>query len=453
MSAPLELAMDHVLGDWRARLAPSNVLAACREQLRRADEAERRAWRHCEVIEALYHPGRYVRVGYALLRDPETPARRRWPEGTIVYLHAPLREPLSRRGECLRLDGQEVEAYCFPNDRRLRGIRKFAGKSAIIRTWQAWIDAAGNDFRIDGDTVQRLLVRYVPEQKWIVRLRAEGRHHGGSRSKRRIGVRAASYSSCTALARRHQAFAEFARQSGDVFVVPAIVGCDAEQGLLGVDWIRGDSLIKTLQKVSADKTLDRVAAILHTVHSARVSTLRVQSIADVSARLQHAVDDLSMARPTLRPRLALLAREFQTLAQTIPPTELATLHNDFHWNQLHIKGKRYALLDLERVCRGDPLIDVANFVTQLRLLGVRPELDVDPVTAEVWARTFLIAWERRTARPIAPDRLRAYAVLSRLELARGMMRHARSGWAALTEHCVAGAESDLGMQADQVMTP
>ncbi|UCF22915.1 MAG: aminoglycoside phosphotransferase family protein [Ralstonia sp.] len=453
MSTQLELPVDDVLGDWRARLAPPNVLAACREQLRRADETERRSWQHCEVAGVRYEPARCVRVAYVLLGDPQTPAHRRWPEGQIVYFRAPVREPLSRRGERLSLDGHEVESYCFPNDRRLRGIRKFAGKSAIIHKWQAWIDSSGDDFRIDGDTVQRLLVRYVPEQKWIVRLRAEGIDRSGSCTKRRIAVRAASASGCAALARAHQTFAEFARQAGNLFVVPAVVGCDTKQGLLGVEWIRGDSLVEALRSLPAQKTLERVAAILHTLHSAQASSLPVQTMEDVNERVQQAVDDLSKARPDLRPRLASLAREFQALARTIHAADPATLHNDFHWNQLQIKGNRYALLDLERICCGDPLIDVANFVTQLRLLGVRPELDVEPMTAEVWARTFLIAWERRTARPVVADRLRVYSVLSRLEFARGMMRHARSGWPILAEHCVAGAESDLGMPAGKVVTP
>jgi aminoglycoside phosphotransferase (APT) family kinase protein len=453
MSMQLDLPVDDVLGDWRARLAPPNVLGACREQLRRADDTERRSWQHCEMVGARYEPGRCVRVAYVLLDEPQTPAHRRWPEGRIVYFHAPVREPLSRRGERLSLDDHEVEAYCFPNDRRLRGIRKFAGKSAIIRTWQAWIDSAGNDFKIAGDTVQRLLVRYVPEQKWIVRLRAEGKDRDGSRSKRRVAVRAASRTSCAALARRHQTFAEFARQAGKLFIVPAVVGYDGRQGLLGVEWIRGDSLVDTLRNGSADETLEHVAAILHTLHSAHLASVPVQNVEDLSGRVQEASDDLSAVQPDLRRRLVSLVREFQALVGTIPSTDPVTLHNDLHWNQFQIKRNRYALLDLERICRGDPLIDVANLATQLRMLDVRPEFDVDSITAEGWAQTFLNAWERRTGRPIAADRLRAYAVLSRLELARGMMRHARSGWSALAEHCVAGAERDLGASTGHVVTP
>jgi aminoglycoside phosphotransferase (APT) family kinase protein len=123
--------------------------------------------------------------------------------------------------------------------------------------------------------------------------------------------------------------------------------------------------------------------------------------------------------------------------------EPVTLHNDLHWNQLRIRQRRYALLDLERLCVGDPLVDAANFATQLRMLGQRPEHQVTPQEASHWAAEFLEQWVTATKTPIASDRFRTYAALTLLELARSMMRHFRPGWRALAHHCVAQAESEL----------
>lgn len=443
MSTMIDIPVDALLGDWRERLSPAAVLDACREQLTRVDVEKRRRWRACEMIEALYHPGRYIRIGYVLLDDPHTPAERRWPEGQVIYLHAPLREPMSRRGEQITLGSDAVEAYGFPNDRRLRGLRHFAARQAAVECWQRWLRQSGDAWTITPDSLQRLLVRYVPEQKWIVRLRAAGCDREGAPSKRRLAIRAASPASCARLAERHTALARCASESDGLFVVPRMVGLDHEQGLLGVEWIRGDSLERTLREHSEQETLSRVAGILRSLHAARIEGLEACTADALSLDVGHAVEDLSVARPALAGRLSKLGRELVSRIYALPRVEPATIHNDFHWNQLHIKRDRFVLLDLERVALGDPWLDVANFVTQLRMLGVRGDSAVDAETANRWADTFLACWTGASNAPVDDERMNVYAALSRLNLARGMMRHLRPGWAELAEHCVAGAQADL----------
>ena len=170
-----EMPVDAALGDLRAALAPSRVLRACKAALSRATASERESWQAARVIEALYSPGREIRIAYALLSDPQTPEERIWPEAQIVYLVSPVRESASQRGELLEIDGLRFEAYHFPNDRRLRSVRHFQGKNEAVGAWQQWIDAGAADFQIEPESLQRRFVRYVPEQKWIIRLRAGDR--------------------------------------------------------------------------------------------------------------------------------------------------------------------------------------------------------------------------------------------------------------------------------------
>jgi aminoglycoside phosphotransferase (APT) family kinase protein len=123
--------------------------------------------------------------------------------------------------------------------------------------------------------------------------------------------------------------------------------------------------------------------------------------------------------------------------------ECDSLHNDLHWKQFRFKDDRVAVLDLERMCSGDALVDAANLATQLRMLGLRPETGVEPSTAQCWAGEFEEAWRRVARRPIDPIRWQAYSMVSLLELARGMMRHLRPGWRALAARCVQSAEGGL----------
>ncbi len=442
MSIPWDMPADDVLGDLMSRLAPDVLLSQGREHLAQLQGAEDDAWRGARVMEALYHPGRYVRVAYALLHDESVPDRRLWPQADVVYVHAPVREPVSRRGTTLTLGDHRVEAYRFPNDRRLRGLRKFTGSTSATRAWQSWLDQAGDPFQIDARTLQRLLLRYVPEQKWVVRLRAEGRVGGsGETLKRRIAVRCTPTAVCEALAARHAVLAQ--ASDGAAFRVPAVVGADTDQGILAVEWNRGESLIEILGTQPAAEVFADMAAMLRAFHATEVTGLETLMPSGMANHARDAVADLAIACPDLADRLTAIDTELTERLATLDAVAPVTLHNDLHWNQVRIKRGVFTILDLERVALGDPLVDVANLTTQLRMLGDRPEIDVEPDLARRWANEFLAQWVYSSSEPIDARRFRCYATCTVLSLARGMMRHLRPNWRALARRCVEVAESDL----------
>ncbi len=439
----LDIPHDPVLGDVMSALDPHSVLDACATQLTDVDTEQRRSWRHARMIEALYHPGRYVRAAFVLVQDSSIPDNRLWPEGQIIYIHSPLRVPMSRRGTVLNLGGTEVEVYRFPNDRRLRGLRNFTGRGACVTKWQEWLDAGGGGLRIDPDSLQRLLVRYVPEQKWVVRLRADVTNPAGESRKHRIAVRACSADLCATLRSRHEHLSAPSSASDLGFVVPKIVGGSVDSGLLAVEWRRGHTLLEALEEQSPDEVMAGVARLLADLHRTPMPGLLRQSQQAIQLRVQDAVVDLTLACPALAPRVEAVGRELVERTATLESGASGTLHNDFHWNQLRIKRGTFTLLDLERMVQGDPLVDVANFATQIRMLGRRAESPVSIADANVWADTFLSNWQRVDGRAIDPTRFHLYAAVSLFELARGMMRHLRTDWPALAAACLDEAEKAL----------
>jgi hypothetical protein len=445
MLTPLiPLPVETSLSAISACLDPFVVLEAARGELRRVDEEARARWREARMIEAIYHPSRYLRIVYALVDEPETPATRTWPEGQLVYLHAPVRRPMSRRGEIILIGGYPVEAYCFPNDRRLRGLRTFARKDLAAAAWEAWAEQTGDTARMDESSMQRLLVRYVPEQKWVVRLRAEwSSATGGTPVKRRLAVRSASPASCRTLLSRHHALTQQAASGHSGFTVPAILGGDVDRGLIAFEWLRGNTLVEELRRVDERAVMAAVVRAIRGFHAAEVPALPRVSNAEANDSASDAVTDLETACPDLREPLNEIRRRLPEGLEEEDNGDSVTLHNDLHWNQFSIKGGRFAILDLERMARGDATVDVANFATQLQMLGCRPDIDVDQEAAERWRRTFLTCWEADVGRPLPRARFHALAARSRLELARGMLRHLRPDWPAIVEECVARSVDDV----------
>jgi aminoglycoside phosphotransferase len=430
--------------DWEPCLHPDTVLRALQQQFTRIPVGDRDSWEQARMIEALFHPKRYLRVLYALMPDASTPSTRYWPEGQLVYLHAPVRVPMSGRGRVVDVEGVSVEAYAFPNDRRLRGIRRFARRQTCARMWERWAaDGPNPTASLDGASLQRLLIRYVPEQKWTARLRAEWREPGGKPVKRRIAVQAAAPSRVAALVARHNFLNFNSHRDPNGFTIPAVVGWEPHHGLFAMDWARGLSLLDALKAGDVQDILGEVARRLHRFHVLEVPALPTLDVADVTRRASAALADLRNAAPDLQAELAGLARTFRRAASRISVDQRVTLHNDFHWKQLSIRNGRFALLDLERMCIGDPLIDVAGFATQLEMLGDRPEMKVAATTACHWRHVFLEEWSRRASPAPDPTRMAVYSALARLDLARGMMRHLRPGWRSLAARCVEAAARDL----------
>lgn len=437
-SAPIQ--SDLAVPALSACLDAPTVLDAARCGLLRMPAARREQWREARLIEALYHPGRYVRVVYAMLCDPSTPTSRAWPVEELVSLFAPVRSPMSRRGEILRIEGHDVEAYGFPNDRRLRGLRTFGRRDLTLATWRRW---SPPDARIDEDSLQRKLVRYVPEQKCVVRLRAEWTQADGVAKTQRIAVRCASTPACEALDHRHRWVAAHIERSGPGIAVPRVVGCDAKLGLLAVEWLRGETLIEALRSGTVSNVMDQAAQALQQFHAIPAPGLMERTNSDLADGMREALSDLALVCPHLDQAIAELHRELPGRLSKTSPGPVVTLHNDLHPDQLTFKRNRVALLDLERMAMGGEDIDVVNLATQLEMLGCRPDRDVDAATASNWRRAFLASWRQSSRRPLDPVRFHLLAARTRLELARGMMRHLRPWWMPFAEECVTRASIDL----------
>ncbi len=392
-------------------------------------------------LDTLYHPGRYVRRSFAVVRSADTPLSRVWPEGELFYVHFPARQPMSRRGRICRAESTEVELYRFPNDRRLRGLRRFAATKLAPQIWQPWLEQATPGARLNPATLQRRFVRYSPEYKWIVRLRAEVELPGAKdRVKRRIAVRCAAPKSCRQLAERHLAVA--AALSGCENVrVPALIGVRDDLGVVAVEWDRGDPFIDCLK--ADDTMIDRFAHALGAFHAMSVPGLPLQTPEGLCTASRDAGVELGLVVPELAGDLGGLSVELsRRLIQSDVPAA-GVLHNDLHLKQVHVRRGRMTFLDLERMALGDPLMDVANLAVQLAMLPDQPGWQIDRAQADRWIARFLAAWACRTGQSLDPRRFRPYCAASFLRFAHGRMRHLRPGWRQTVRACVESADKQL----------
>ena len=440
LANPSDWPCDPVFGDVFAALSPDRVRPALSAGLGET-------WSHCSVIEALYDPGAQVRIAYALSHKPLRPGRA-WPDGEVFYLRYPVRRPMSRRGEVFSIDGHELELYRFPNDRRLRGLRRFSKREHAAEVWQRWLKEREPQLTLQPDTLRRELLRYVPEQKWIVRLSAQCHDAAkGADEKRTIAIRSAEAGLCRTIHDRSRALRRAVREHEGAFHVPRAMVLDADLGLMATRWAWGDSLLEMLRANDPASVMDRVASGLRVLQRLSIDGLETVHAADRLASARECVRDLGAVLPRMKPSLEVLLAELSRRCPADDPAHSCMCHNDFHWNQFRGQPDRLTILDLERCALGDPCVDVATFRIQLAMLPHRPQLHVSTAEASTWSQAFRSAWESQAGSgspKLDDDRVRWHSAIALLVLARGMMRHLRAGWPELAERCCESATATLG---------
>ncbi len=431
-----EWPADPVIGKVFPCLEPDSLLQVLRDTLT-AEPAERRAaWTTCSPIEALYDPGEHVRIAYVLLKDDSIPSKRAWPQGDVIYVRYPVRKPMSRRGSVVTIDGHEFEVYRFPNDRRLRGLRRFAHRDRAASLWQHWLSEDEPTLALDADSLRRSLLRYVPEQKWIVNLVAtcyDGEAQADT--KRSVAVRSAGVRECKTIYNRTVAMRRIRKRLDGLFRVPKPVAIDTKLGLLAVRWVWGDPLLDLLRSSDADAVLKLTAGGLHAFHHAPIEDLAHTTTEDYLAGVLQCGKDITAAVPDLGTAVRGVIESLKARVPG-PPAVERTVHNDFHHKQLLGRSNRLTILDLERCCLGDPCVDVATFSAQLSFLSSRPDVEVSQAESDAWSLGFLKAWESVTGESLNVARLRWHSAVAMLTLARGMLRHLRPGWPATVHACV-----------------
>lgn len=157
--------------------------------------------------------------------------------------------------------------------------------------------------------------------------------------------------------------------------------------------------LETLLTADAKPLLGRVAEALYRLHRTPAPVCRRHTVHDELEILSRQLGAVSAASPQYRERLERLLAASAALAAGLPAAPEATLHRDFYPDQVLVGGGRLYLLDLDLCARGDPALDVGNFVAHLREHALRRWGNPDAL-AEL-AQAFTSRYRELTGLPAA----------------------------------------------------
>jgi len=378
---------------------------------------------HCAIERVQYRRERRCRVLYRLdLRDVNGNKVEQWFHGKLVrsgqaqreYEKALAAENLQNgvwQPVTLWTD-LEMVMWTFPNDPRMPQLVKAADSQRIrahlnanLKVWKlsrAW--------HCSEVAVER--VKYMPGKRCVMRCHAHLASSFGE--SRELCFYSKSYSD--AMSHYHfNMLTKVHRQLGHVVNIPRpLLHWDETNTFWQEPW-EGRPLLDMLAEYDWEELFPRLGRVLANLHESRCGgLLKFEALEHGFDSAQEDAESLRRLLPeqneffarTLGALSAAKERLARTQALAVP------IHGAIRVEQIVARGQEVALVDFDAMAQGDPLYDVAEFIASLQYLAFTRALAPERLAQA--AALFRASYERHTQRPLAPQRLAWYAVVSLL---------------------------------------
>ena len=371
----------------------------------------------CEVEEVYHRPGHHCGILYRLRLDgaggvdrddwlyarmlPREILRDRYEKALGAVVAAGASALVSTALDPVSLwEDLEMIVWAFPNDPKLPGLRAMADPASVRGLLERQRggrgpeaagapngtgDEPGEDPR-DGDgalVIER--VKYMPTKRCVLRYRiAPEPGSDGPRSPSVYYAKAYPAGASGASFHLQRAARErLSASSAAVEIAEPLVHVAAESVIWFADW-GGFGIVSEAAERGWEAMAERAGAALAAFH--RVALPGLPEHRTPLEELEEAREDAAKYGARVgdpaRPVLDLLARLERELPRT-GDRPAVSLHGAFRAEHVLVRGKDSALLDLDGMAIGDPLVDVAEFVASLEFLALRSTagpIDPEPVS-------------------------------------------------------------------------
>ena len=444
------------------RELPGLVAAFDEQRMREALQAAlfhadrpRAALASCEVEQATYILDEGVILRYALtVRDGETGAEREalvsgrlFPSRPAcdAYVRdrlAPCLEQMRGRAELALFDAPvgtigelHMAIYAWPIDADLPALMAATDPVRLTPILNAALPAlTGEPFTAASCRVE--LVDYGRQHRATLRYHLTGRAEQAETPRSLLvygkltadGSGAMAESISSALRQHVQA-----GTAGYTFRVPRALPWLPDIQLSLLEAIPGEALIADQLKnrlrnkpgipgsAPLEEMIDACAHIAAALHTSGLALGPRRTLEDELAALRRRVQSVQRLAPAFGSQLAATLEAIARAAEHSAPLPLCFNHGDFTSGQILFDGAAVGLVDFDSVCQAEPALDLGQFLTYLRLAGLKSTLTAEATAAAIGGLTerFLDTYARAAGHPAGgQDRLReriaAYQAVSLL---------------------------------------
>ena len=329
---------------------------------------------------------------------------------------------------------RQIAVAVFPRDLQMPALRLAMMPDQASTLLKGAVGRAKHT-RFDRNWSNWLPIRYKPERRCVMLgeydAQEEPADHGPGR---RFYARFYASPRAEIYARWYQ---HFQTLTGKRVRTPRFIGYSRKNRLLLLKKLAGSPLSSFFDQPETDlgRAVDAASAALETWHRL-APPAGTPALPQTGDQLREYARILEVLLPGRSPSPVTLADE---LVATAPePGEACLLHGDFYYDQILVS--RYPLarfLDLDSLALGDPVLDVASFCAQLRLLANRGKLDSQ--RADWICRRFIEGYQSASGGRIHNQRLQWHTTALLLKLSIWPFRRFEDSWPERTSRMVSEA--------------
>jgi aminoglycoside phosphotransferase (APT) family kinase protein len=188
------------------------------------------------------------------------------------------------------------------------------------------------------------------------------------------------------------------------FVIPRALSFDQAHQVLWLEAVSGRALTPG---TATRQDIAKVAIGLASLQQVPLQDIPALTTENYLAEALKKLDKLHGLCPGQAPALSAVRQFLLTQAPHESTLPNCTLHGDFHYGQMLQTAAGIALFDYDELQRGDPLVDVANFLVALGN-------ETGETTLKRWQTTFIEAYAAAVPWPVCHDRLRWHLAIQYL---------------------------------------
>ena len=255
----------------------------------------------------------------------------------------------------LRLRGGRSVLFLYPADAGLPGLHRVADPAGLKRSLAALSWVGGEGWRIRDRRSDVAVVSYRPERRLVARVCLKLRRES-ERLRRDVFVRYYPEG-------RGETVAANLSAVHSVVPSPEPLGTVLDGRLTVETALDGAPLAERAE--SADPV--ELAALLTTLHQAPPPPGSGRTLAAVALAATRAVEHLRAVLPATTSDGRYV--ELSLARPPAPSTAPRLVHGDLHSEQIQLTSHGPALLDVDRLGAGDPMVDLGTLAADLRVRG------------------------------------------------------------------------------------
>jgi len=343
------------------------------------------------IKEARYHPGLTCLLTYQLRCQHVSGEEVRMRLYARAFVPGTASEAFTKRPPLATSMGRlpsylpqaNLALWMFPDDPGILGMADVVRRGSTLFDNSNTLEVT--PWQGHRPEVEATLVRYVPSKRCVMRYVMQQTETPHSFYGKVYG----NHMDAGLLYDQMRALYAWTRQSAPELTVGQPLGCDRRLNVIWQGSPGGESFPALLPDLDLPSAMRRIAAAVAALHRGPVQPHRTQPVLGEWKKLQRARDALLRFHPGLE-REIHAALDPLLAADPGEPPQLRPIHGDLHCSQVLLRDRHVGIIDFDLYAWGDPLLDVARFLSRFRAL-VHGELEESEAAAAM--ESFLGTYE------------------------------------------------------------